>query len=176
MTAKKALVVIDVQPVFMKDPQMLTVNGDDLVEKCKGLIDRARAGGVPVVYVQHIDKDDMPEGTPEADIAFHPDLAPQVGEPVVGKAFGSGFIRTNLDETLKNHRIQHLLVCGLSAYGCVNQTVLYAKLYGYGVTVVQDAVAAPEYEQFHTTEGIPVFLDAWERGGIRLASSQDAVF
>lgn len=171
MTIDKALVVIDVQPVFMNEPLMLTVDGDDLVEKCKGLIDRARAAGLQVVYVQHVDKDDMPAGTTEADIAFHPDLAPRADEPVIGKAFGSGFMETKLDETLKEKEIQHLLVCGLSAYGCVNLTVLFAKLFGYEVTVVRDAIGAPDYEQWPVTEGIPVFLANWERGGIGLESA-----
>jgi len=175
MTANKALVVIDVQPVFMKDPLMLTVDGNDLVEKCKGLIDRARAAGLQVVYVQHVDKDDMPEGATEGDIAFHPDLSPRAGEPVIGKIFGSGFMKTNLDEALKEGGIQHLLVCGLSAYGCVNSTVLFAKLFGYEVTIVRDAIGAPDYEQWPVTKGIPVFLADWKRGGIGLESAVDVL-
>ncbi|MCK5246560.1 cysteine hydrolase [Candidatus Bipolaricaulota bacterium] len=175
MTVTKALVVIDVQPIFMKAPLMLTLDGDDLVAKCKALIERAREGGTPVVFVQHVDKDELPEGTTDADMAFHPELTPQEDEPVIGKMFGSGFMETALDETLKTMEIQELIVCGLSAYGCVNQTVLFAKLFGYHVTVVQDAIGAPSYEQWPVTGGIPIFLANWEKGGIHLKSAKDVM-
>ncbi len=176
MKSNQALVVIDIQPVFMKEPKMLTLDGDHLVPRCKDLIARARSAGAPVVYVQHVDPEDMPEGTPMTEIAFHPDLAPRAGEPVIEKRFGSGFMQTNLKETLDEIGVRHLLICGLSAYGCVNQTVLFAKLYGYDVTVIQDAVAAPDFEAFHTSEGIPVHLAAWGQGGVHLVPSKAAEF
>lgn len=176
MTVNKALVIVDIQPVFMSDPKMLTLDGDDLVAKCKPLLDSARDHGIPVVFIQHVEKDDMPEGTEDADMAFHPDLAPQEYEPVIGKHFGSGFMETNLDEVLKTMNIHDLFVCGLSAYGCVNQTVLFAKLFGYQVTVVQDAIGAPDYKEWPVTEGIPIFLSNWQKGGIRLTSAGSLEF
>jgi nicotinamidase-related amidase len=175
MTENKALVIIDVQPIFMIDPKMLTLDGDDLVSKCEALIDRARRTNIPVVFVQHVDRRDIPAGTTDEDMAFHSDLAPLKTEPVVGKVFGSGFMETALDEVLKSMEIQRLVICGLSAYGCVNQTVLFAKLFGYDVTVVQDAVGAPDYEQWPVTEGIPIYLSNWERGGVQLAFTKDVM-
>jgi len=173
MTVNKALVIIDVQPIFMSDPKMLTVNGDDLVAKCASLLNNARQSDIPVVFVQHVDKDDMPAGTTDDDMAFHPSLTPQEDEPVIGKHFGSGFMETNLDDVLKSMNIQGLVVCGLSGYGCVNQTVIFAKLFGYQVTVVQDAIGAPDYEQWPVTKGLPIFLANWEKAGITLASSKE---
>jgi nicotinamidase-related amidase len=176
MTAKTALVVIDVQPIFMQDPKMLTLNGDDLVPVCKSLLDHARKQEIPVVFIQHVDKDDMPEGTTDEDMAFHPDLAPREGEPVIGKTFGSGFMETTLDETLHAMGIESLVACGLSAYGCVNQTVTFAKLFGYDVVVVSDAIAAPNYKTWPVTDGIPIFLSNWEKGGIQLTSARAVEF
>lgn len=176
MTVKTALVVIDVQPIFMKDPLMLTLDGDDLVAKCRVLIEKARAAGTPVVFVQHVDKDDMPEGTTDEELAFHADLTPREDEPVIGKRFGSGFMETTLDETLNSMGTQHLVICGLSAYGCVNQTVVFAKLFGYHVTVVRDAIGAPDYEQWPVTKGIPIFLSNWKKGNIELESSRSVAF
>jgi len=175
MTVNKALVVIDVQPIFMKDPLMLTLDGDDLVEKCTDLLERARTQGTPVVFVQHVDKNDMPAGTTDEELAFHAALTPREDEPVIGKMFGSGFMETDLDKTLKDMGIHHLVICGLSAYGCVNQTVLFAKLFGYKVTVVRDAIGAPDYEQWPATAGIPLFLSNWEKGGIELELAKDAM-
>ena len=58
MDEKRALIVIDVQRAYMEPEPMVTSHGNDLIEKCRGLIDKARSGSVPVVFV-------------------HPALAPQ---------------------------------------------------------------------------------------------------
>ena len=60
MSEKRALMVIDVQRVYMEPEPMVTSDGDDLIDKCKGLIEKARAARVPVVYVQHL-SDDQPD-------------------------------------------------------------------------------------------------------------------
>ncbi len=173
---KQALVVIDVQPVFLNDASFRTLDGDDLVEKCATLIDGARVAGIPVIYVRHADDDDMPDGTPEEAKRFHPDLAPLPDEPVVDKIFGSGFMETNLDDVLKTRQIEGIVACGLSTYGCVNQTVLFAKLYGYDVSVVGNAHAGPDSPDFSVSEGIPIFHRAWEKGGIRILGPNDVPF
>ena len=80
MSETRALMVIDVQRVYMEPNPMVTSDGDDLIDKCRRLIDKARAAGVPVVYVQHL-SDDQPDN-PEL-IGVHPELAPEAGEPVV---------------------------------------------------------------------------------------------
>jgi len=176
MESKTGLLVVDVQPVFLKDPPMWTVEGDDLVKKCKSLLDRARSRGVVVIFVQHIDADDMPSGTTDEEKVIHGDVTPLEGETVVGKVYGSAFMKTDLSDILASHRIRHLVVCGLSVYGCVNETVLFAKLFGFDVTVVQDAVAAQNYDEWPTSEGIPVFLGEWERGGISLCKASEVRF
>jgi nicotinamidase-related amidase len=176
MGSKTALLVVDVQPVFLKDPPMWTLGGDDLVQKCKSLLDRARSRGIAVIFVQHIDADDMPTGTTDEEKAIHSDLTPLEGETVVGKVYGSAFMETDLSEILASQSIRHLVVCGLSVYGCVNETVLFAKLFGFDVTVVEDAVAAQDYDEWPTSEGIPVFLNAWKRGGISLCKAAEVPF
>lgn len=173
---KQALVVIDVQPVFLSDADFRTIDGDDLVEKCKALISRARAADLPVIYIRHADDDDMPEGTTEDAKQFHPDLAPQPGEPTIDKIFGSGFMETELDDVLRAKGIEGVIACGLSTYGCVNQTVLFAKLYGYDVAVVGNAHAGPDSTEFPTSSGIPIFHRAWEKAGIRILDANDIPF
>jgi nicotinamidase-related amidase len=165
-----------VQPIFLADPPMWTVDGDDLVAKCARLIDRARSHGTPVVFIQHADEHDMPGGVAEEDKAIHRDLAPQEGEPVVRKIYGSGFMQTDLTEILAARGIRHLLICGLSAYGCVNETVLFGKLLGFDITVVKDAVAAPNLDTWPAGEGIPTFLSEWRRAGMSLQAAEDVSF
>ncbi|HCP32350.1 TPA: hypothetical protein DIT45_03795 [Candidatus Acetothermia bacterium] len=176
MAGRTALLVIDVQPVFMNPDSMLTLDGDDLVAKCRTLIERARAEGIPVIYVQHVDEDDMPKDvSPEAK-AIHSDIAPTLGEPIVEKIFGSAFMQTKLEEVLTSKEITHLVVCGLSAYGCVNQTVLHARLFNYDVTVAEDAVGAPDHPGFPAQEGIAAFADEWTKAGMKLVKTADLRF
>jgi hypothetical protein len=121
MSETKALMVIDVQCVYMEPEPMVTSDGDNLIDKCNGLIEKARAAGVPVVYVQHMG-DDRPDD-PEL-IGVHPELAPRAGEPVIQKRFGSAFFKTDLGETLRDLGAETLYVCGLATFGCVNATVM----------------------------------------------------
>ena len=43
------------------------------------------------------------------------------------------------------------------------------------VTVVRDAIGAPDYEQWPVTAGIRLFLSNWEKGGIELELPKDAM-
>ena len=143
MTDRKASLVIDVQRIYMEPEPMVTSDSDDLIEKCRGLIDKARAAGVPVVYVRHL-SDDQPDD-PDL-IGVHPELAPQAGEPVVQKRFGSAFFKTNLEKTLKKLAVEMLYVCGLATFGCVNATVMCAVCKGHDTVVVKNA---------HGSQGFP---------------------
>jgi len=53
MGSTAALLVIDVQRVYVEPEPMVTSDGDDLIDKCSGLIGRARDAGVPVLFVKH---------------------------------------------------------------------------------------------------------------------------
>jgi len=168
--------VIDVQPVWMKAYDFWTVDGDDLVSKCAALIEKARAADVPVIYVEHVNTNDMEENTPEEDVATDATIAPQSEDPVVHKRFGSAFIKTNLESVLEEREIERIVACGLSSYGCVEATVLYGKLYGYQVAVAANAIAGSNSDEFPTSVGIPIFLEAWRRTGIEVLGPDDAPF
>ncbi len=171
-----ALVVVDVQPVFLDGHDFRTIDGNDLVAKCRGLIQRAREANVPVIFVRHADDDDMPEGTVLEAKDVHPDLKPLPDETIVDKVFGSAFKETNLDEVLRSKGVERLVVCGLSTFGCVEATILYAKLYGYDVAVVGNAHAGDHTDTFPTSKGIPIFERAWEKGGIQVLGPEEDPF
>ena len=89
---------------------------------------------------------------------------------------GSGFVETELDDVLRSNGIESVVVCGLSPYGCVNQTVLFAKLYGYDVAVAGNAHAGQSSTELPTSKGIPVFHRAWGKAGIRVMAPNDVPF
>ncbi len=175
MTKKTALVVIDVQQAFMDPEPMRTIDGPDLVEKIEGLLKRARAAGMPVLYVEHVGY--MGERPAEATLGTHPRIAPQVGEPVIRKLFGDVFVDTPFEKELKRRGIEHLVVCGYATNGCVNAATIHARALGYEVTVVEDAQGTNDgYSGKKAAEIIPLFAAEWRRVGVHLVKARAVDF
>ncbi len=131
-----ALVVIDTQVEIIE----AAYRGKEVVENIGTLLAKARAAGVPVIYVQHNDPY-LKVGTPEWQI--HPAIAPQEGEPVVHKQSPDSFYDTTLQQELEKRGIKHLVIVGAQSNYCVDTSSRRAVSVGYDVTLVSDA---------HTTE------------------------
>jgi nicotinamidase-related amidase len=103
-------------------------------------VERARAAGVPVIWVQHAD-DDLVRGSPAWE--WVPELAPAKGELRVHKRFNSAFEQTDLDQDLATLGATHVVLAGAATNWCIRATAYGALDRGYDVTLVGDA---------HTTE------------------------
>lgn len=137
-TSKQALVVVDVQVGVMA----ASIDSVEVVERIRGLVERAREKGVPVIWVRH-SSDDLVLGTPEWQIV--PELVPAAGEPIVEKKFGDSFAETDLAERLGDLGATGFVLCGAQSDACIRST-FYGGIYrGYPVTLVSDA---------HTTEDL----------------------
>ena len=112
----------------------------------------------------------------EHDAAAGRDVLIQITMPAGQINDRSGFMETTLDEVLNERGIRRFVACGLSSYGCVEATVLYGKLYGYDVAVAANAIAGTHSEEFPTTKGIPIFLNAWKKAGIEILEPEDDPF
>jgi nicotinamidase-related amidase len=81
---------------------------------------------------------------------WYPDFAPQAGDIVATEHWGmSGFAHTDLDQQLRRHGIEHIILAGLTAPGCVEGTGRWAMELGYAVTLVKDATASFSREWMH---------------------------
>jgi nicotinamidase-related amidase len=85
-------------------------------------------------------------GEPGHDII--PELHPLPGEVVIDKPGKGAFYATSLDETLQQHGIANLLVCGVTTEVCVNTTVREANDRGYRCVVLADGCAS-YFPEFH---------------------------
>jgi nicotinamidase-related amidase len=100
------------------------------------LLTRARGAGVFVAY----------SSTPGADILA--DVAPRAGEPVVTSR-ADKFFNTDLDQILKDHGIQTLLLVGSAANGAVMYSTFGAVERGYTVAVAVDGISSgPDFDTF----------------------------
>ncbi len=138
MSAKMALLVIDVQQgMFAEDDPVY--DGEALLSRLATLIGRARAAGVPVVYVRHgSERADHPLHIGGAGWEIHPTIAPQTGELIVDKRTPDAFHETPLHAELAARGIGRLIVAGIQTEQCVDTTTRRAASLGYDVTLVAD--------------------------------------
>ena len=136
-----AVLVVDFQVGTVAD----TYHRDEVQAKLKELVAKARAAGVPVIWVQ-----DVAEGREPGSEAWQivSDLGPLPEEPRVQKRYGDAFEETDLSELLAAGRIGRLYVAGAQSDACVRSTIHGAFTRGYDTILVGDA---------HTTED----LSAW---------------
>ncbi len=134
-----ALLVIDVQNGVVAG----TPKRDDVIANISTLVGKARAQGVPVIWVQHSDGGDLLEGS--ENWQYVPDLTRDEGEPLVHKRYGDSFEATELEELLAERAVGHLVVTGAQTDACIRSTLHGAFTRGYDVTLVGDA---------HTTEDL----------------------
>jgi nicotinamidase-related amidase len=81
---------------------------------------------------------------------WYPDFAPQAGDIVATEHWGmSGFAHTDLDQQLRQHGIEHIILAGLTASGCVEGTGRWGMELGYAVTLAKDATASFSKEWMH---------------------------
>ncbi len=131
-----ALLVVDVQSGVVRD----AVRRGTVVGNIADLVERARAGGVPVVWVRHSDED-LAAGS--ADWQIVPQLVPRDGEAIVDKHYGDSFEDTSLESVLCDHGVGRLIVTGAQTDACIRATLHGALVRGYDALLVSDA---------HTTE------------------------
>jgi len=136
-----ALLVIDVQNGVVGE----AYDRDSIIANIATLIDKARAAGVDVVWIQH-NSDELPAGSDSWQ--FVPELVRRESEPLVQKAYGDSFEETELEPVLAERGIGALLISGAQTDECIRSTLHGAIARGYDATLVADA---------HTTEDLTAY-------------------
>jgi nicotinamidase-related amidase len=130
-----ALLVIDVQQgLFRKSTPIY--RAEPLLNTLTTLIERCRAAGVPVIYIQHASDKVLPFGS--ADWQLHPRLRPSEKDLIVHKQHSNAFEGTPLHILLVERGVGNVIVTGLVTHGCVKATCLGALALGYAVTLAED--------------------------------------
>ncbi|MBB5208885.1 isochorismatase family protein [Chiayiivirga flava] len=135
--AQTALIVIDAQESFRHRDYW---SGDDTVayfDRQQALIDGARAGGIPVVQIFHVEPDgafSLASGHVRtlAPLAFTPDA-------VFHKTRHSALAGSGLGIWLTERGIRRLLVSGIRTEQCCETTARHASDSGYAVDFVSEA-------------------------------------
>ncbi|MFC0509000.1 cysteine hydrolase family protein [Micromonospora costi] len=136
-----ALLVIDVQNGVVAGAH----DRDAVIANIDTLVAKARAEGVPVIWVQHSD-DHLAQGSD--DWRYVPELVRDESEPLVHKNYGDSFEGTDLEAVLAERGVGRLVVTGAQTDACIRSTLHGGFVRGYDVTLVGDA---------HTTEDLSAY-------------------
>jgi nicotinamidase-related amidase len=131
------LVVIDVQHALCTGAEAaFDVIG--VIERINAVGAKARAGGAPVVLIQHEEADgSFKFGSDGWQLATG--LATLPEDLRVRKTTPDSFHLTELGALLQARGVTHLVICGLQTDFCVDTTVRRALGLGYEVVLVADA-------------------------------------
>jgi nicotinamidase-related amidase len=147
-----ALLVIDMQRVFLEGSSKVQ-DAQALAGRVADLADAFRARGRPVLYTQHMHKEDgsdgtnlmwwwgglIIEGTPESEIS--PLVAPADGDPVVRKRTYDAFTGTDLQERLAAIGVKDLVITGVMTNICCETTAREAFCRDFRVKFVADGTS-----------------------------------
>lgn len=134
-----ALLVVDVQ----RDVMASSVDSPAVIARIADLVQRARAAGTPVVWVQHSDPEGLPYGSDGWE--YVPELQRLESEPLVHKRYRDSFEDTDLAAVLSVLGVGSLVVAGAQTDFCIRSTLHGALARGYDAVLVSDA---------HTTEDL----------------------
>src|SRR5579872_3259827 len=104
--SKTALLVIDAQSALIATAD----RGADVVAVIRGLVERARAAGAPVIYLQHCHATYAPMKKGADGWRIHPEIEPRPGELVMEKTASDGFYDTSLQGELERLGVTRLIV------------------------------------------------------------------
>ena len=158
-TAKRALIVVDVQNDFCPGGSLAVERGDEVVAPLNRLIKEFLARGEPVFK----SRDWHPARTKHfaayggtwpvhcvqntRGAEFHPDLLEDPRIRIISKGTGdedsySAFDGTNLADLLRERGVTEVFVGGLATDYCVKNTVLDALREGFKVRALTEAMRA----------------------------------
>ena len=133
-----AVLVIDVQVKVVAKAHAR----DAVVANIDAVVAKARAAGVPVIWVQH-NSDELAQGS--AGWQYVPELVRREDEALVHKRYGDSFEETDLESLLAERKVGRVVITGAQTDACIRSTLHGALVRGYDTTLVADA---------HTTEDL----------------------
>lgn len=160
---RAAVLVVDMINDFCKPGGAMVLPGcEPLWPRQRAVIEAARAGGAPVIWIHDSHRRNMRrdreflkrsphcvEGTWGVEIID--ELGARVDDIHVIKHRYSGFFQTDLDLVLKDMQVDQLIVFGVVTNICVRSTVHDAFFNGYEVVVPRDCCAATGPREHEST-------------------------
>ena len=132
-----ALIVIDVQNLWLEQGDWRTVAGVHIIEAVAETLRVAREASLTIIYVRDTSVDAAYAG--EERLAFPDSIAPFPEDPVFEKKDRDAFTNAALKPTIEGLGLRRLLLCGMASDSCLAATLTGAMDNGFEVLVVADA-------------------------------------
>lgn len=133
---KTAVLIIDVQQALCVG-EWAAFDIDAVVDRINAVSAKARATGVPVILIQHEEKDG-PLIFDTNGWKLYERLKVEPSDIRLRKTASDSFHRTELQSQLQALGITDLVVCGLQSEFCVDSTIRGALARGYPVVLIAD--------------------------------------
>jgi nicotinamidase-related amidase len=147
--ANTALLVIDAQTGIIEGPSIGPVyKKNEVLDIMKKVILRARNLQFPIIYIQDLDVgNDNPK-----EHEIHPEISPLSSDLVIKKKATNAFFQTNLQESLQEMGVEHLVIIGVKTEYCVDTTSRTATSLGFDVTLVGDGHSTTDNQVLHAEQ------------------------
>jgi nicotinamidase-related amidase len=132
-----SLLIIDVQQALCVGAEA-AFDIDRVVDRINSLSAKARASGVPVIFIQH-EEDEGPLQFGSEGWQLYERLTMAPSDLRLRKRACDSFHQTELESLLQERGVGRLIVCGLQSDFCIDATVRRAHALGYPVVLVSDA-------------------------------------
>ncbi|MFH2051505.1 MAG: cysteine hydrolase family protein [bacterium] len=127
-----ALVIVDIQDFYFPGGALPLVDPEPAATAAARVLERFRAGDLPVVHVGH----NTPRGK-----GFHDSVAPLPGEMMIFKDEVNAFKGTALEFWLREQGVRRVVICGMQTHMCAEAAVREASDLGFEVILIADACA-----------------------------------
>jgi len=163
-----ALLVVDLQEDFTGPGRVKNIlNADDTVRRAGDLVAQAVATGRPVAYIRAIYESPVLRfmmgglaAPDEPGSRMDARLPSLTAIPVFTKTRGDAFSNPDLDRWLRDNRVDHVVIVGIDAFYCVDDTINGALNRGYKVTAAMDAISTG------TSRDIKEIAAKWKAAGV----------
>jgi len=161
-----ALLVVDVQKLWLEEGDWRTIDGIYLVDAIAEVLRLGREVSLPIVYIQDTSVDAAYVGADR--LAFPDSIAPLPDDPVFEKKDRNAFMNEALQPFLEARGIERLLVCGMASDSCVAATITGALELGFDVIVIGDA-----HSSGHGGRKAAFMNDIWTGWGLPLPRTEE---
>lgn len=189
-TTKTALIVIDIQNDYCapdgkiaKDVGLDVSQLQQTVSKLITFVDKAREVGLPIIFTQMIEdpKYMAPNAkfksngrdlcSPNTKGFEYYKIKPQPNDSQLIKKTYDAFSNPELNEILKRHDIENLIIVGAYTAVCVDTTLRTGYTKGYNIVIPEDLVGMPEERMYQHKAS----LDVWRLIFAHVVDSEEII-
>ncbi|WP_010094030.1 cysteine hydrolase family protein [Ornithinibacillus scapharcae] len=146
----QTLLIIDAQQELIDGNKEVCAvyNKEELIENINIVIEKAKSGGITVVFVRDLD---VAEGKGKG-FQVHDQIHVPTGAMLFDKAATNAFHGTGLLQHLRAQEIEHLVMMGCATQHCIDSAVRTATIYGFDVTLVADGHSTTDSVVLHAEQ------------------------